>query len=29
VILMQILPFGDREALGLLDRFERAVYAGL
>jgi CubicO group peptidase (beta-lactamase class C family) len=29
VILMQILPFGDPEALGLLDRFERAVYAGL
>jgi CubicO group peptidase (beta-lactamase class C family) len=29
VILMQILPFGDPEALGLLDRFERAVYASL
>jgi methyl acetate hydrolase len=29
VILMQILPFGDPQALGLLDRFERAVYAGL
>jgi len=29
VILMQILPFADKEALGLLDRFERAVYAGL
>lgn len=29
VILMQILPFGDHEALGLLDRFERAVYASL
>jgi methyl acetate hydrolase len=29
VILMQILPFADREALGLLDRFERAVYAAL
>jgi CubicO group peptidase (beta-lactamase class C family) len=26
VILTQILPFGDREALGLLDRFEQAVY---
>ncbi len=29
VILMQILPFGDPEALGLLDRFERAVYASV
>jgi CubicO group peptidase (beta-lactamase class C family) len=29
VILMQILPFADQEALGLFDRFERAVYAGL
>jgi CubicO group peptidase (beta-lactamase class C family) len=29
VILMQILPFADREALGLLDRFERAVYAAV
>ncbi len=27
VILMQILPFADGEALTLLDRFERAVYA--
>jgi len=29
VILMQILPFADREALATFDRFERAVYAGL
>ena len=29
VILTQILPFADREALALLDRFERAVYAAL
>lgn len=29
VILMQILPFADKESLGLLDRFERAVYASL
>ncbi len=28
VILMQYLPFADREALGLLNEFERAVYAG-
>lgn len=27
VILMQILPFADQQALGLLDRFESAVYA--
>ncbi|MBI3514637.1 MAG: beta-lactamase family protein [Proteobacteria bacterium] len=29
VILMQILPFADGEALGLFDRFERAVYASV
>ena len=29
IILMQILPFADPEALGLLDRFERAIYASL
>jgi CubicO group peptidase (beta-lactamase class C family) len=27
VILMQFLPFVDREAVGMLDEFERAVYA--
>jgi CubicO group peptidase (beta-lactamase class C family) len=27
VILMQLLPFADRQALALLDGFERAVYA--
>jgi CubicO group peptidase (beta-lactamase class C family) len=29
VILMQFLPFVDKEAVGLLDDFERAVYASL
>jgi CubicO group peptidase (beta-lactamase class C family) len=29
VILTQILPFGDRESLSLLDGFESAVYAGV
>ena len=29
VILMQLLPFADPQALALLDDFERAVYAGL
>jgi len=29
VILMQLLPFADKNALALLDAFERAVYAGL
>jgi methyl acetate hydrolase len=29
VILTQILPFGDHEALELLDRFEQGVYAAL
>lgn len=28
LILTQILPFGDPHALALLERFERAVYAG-
>jgi CubicO group peptidase (beta-lactamase class C family) len=27
VILMQFLPFVDREAVGMLGDFERAVYA--
>ena len=27
VLLMQLLPFGDTEAIGLLRDFERAVYA--
>jgi methyl acetate hydrolase len=27
VLMTQILPFADKTALGLLDRFERAVYA--
>jgi hypothetical protein len=26
VILMQYLPFADKEAIGLLGEFERAVY---
>jgi hypothetical protein len=26
VILMQFLPFVDREAIGLLSEFERVVY---
>jgi CubicO group peptidase (beta-lactamase class C family) len=29
VLLMQFLPFVDKEAAGLLDDFERAVYGGL
>jgi CubicO group peptidase (beta-lactamase class C family) len=29
VILTQILPFADRAALDLLDRFEKSLYAGL
>ncbi|MBV8170260.1 MAG: beta-lactamase family protein [Alphaproteobacteria bacterium] len=29
VILMQILPFADKPALDLLDKFERAVYAAV
>lgn len=29
VLLMQFLPFVDKEAVGLLDEFERAVYASL
>jgi methyl acetate hydrolase len=29
VIMMQLLPFVDREAVGLLDEFERSVYASL
>jgi len=29
VLLMQFLPFVDKPAVGLLDDFERAVYAGL
>jgi len=29
VILMQYLPFVDKEAVGLLDEFERVVYANL
>jgi CubicO group peptidase (beta-lactamase class C family) len=29
VILMQYLPFVDKEAMGLLDEFERAVYRNL
>ena len=29
VLLTQVLPFADAKVLALLDRFERAVYAGL
>jgi methyl acetate hydrolase len=29
VILMQLIPFADAEALALLDGFEKALYAGL
>ncbi|MBS0560295.1 MAG: beta-lactamase family protein [Proteobacteria bacterium] len=29
VLLTQVLPFADASVLGLLDRFERAVYAGV
>ncbi|MBV9015931.1 MAG: beta-lactamase family protein [Alphaproteobacteria bacterium] len=29
IILMQLLPFGDPKALGLFDKFEKALYAGL
>jgi methyl acetate hydrolase len=29
VFLTQILPFADVAALGVFDRFERAIYAGL
>ncbi len=29
VILMQLLPFADAKALGVFDRFEKAVYAAL
>jgi methyl acetate hydrolase len=29
VLMTQVLPFADPTVLGLLDRFERAVYAGL
>ena len=29
VILMQLIPFADPKALGLLDSFEKAVYAAL
>lgn len=29
IILMQLIPFADPKALGLLDGFERAVYAAL
>jgi CubicO group peptidase (beta-lactamase class C family) len=29
VILMQLLPFADAEALALFGRFEKAVYAAL
>jgi methyl acetate hydrolase len=29
VLLMQFLPFCDMEAMGLLQEFERAVYAAL
>jgi CubicO group peptidase (beta-lactamase class C family) len=29
VILMQFLPFVDREAVGMLDEFERSVYASV
>jgi methyl acetate hydrolase len=29
VILMQPIPFADPKALGLLDSFEKAVYAAL
>jgi CubicO group peptidase (beta-lactamase class C family) len=29
VLLMQFLPFVDKEAVGLLDDFERAVYGSL
>ena len=28
LLLMQLLPFADPQALGLLGAFERAVYAG-
>ena len=27
VLMTQVLPFADKTVLGLLDRFERAVYA--
>ena len=29
VILMQLIPFADAKALGLLNDFEQAVYAAL
>ena len=29
VLLTQVRPFFDREVVGLLDEFERAVYAAL
>ncbi len=29
IILMQLIPFADPKALGLLDGFEKAVYAAL
>ena len=29
VLLMQFLPFVDKEAVGLLDEFERAVYSSV
>jgi CubicO group peptidase (beta-lactamase class C family) len=29
VLMMQFLPFVDKEAVGLLDEFERAVYKEL
>jgi len=29
VILMQYLPFVDKEAIGLLDDFERVIYRNL
>ncbi|HEY2018601.1 MAG TPA: hypothetical protein VGH38_34085, partial [Bryobacteraceae bacterium] len=29
VLMMQFLPFVDKEAVGLLNDFEHAVYAGL
>ena len=29
VILMQLFPFADPQALALLDRFEKATYAAL